>query len=179
MAAAQDTVKFTFEVPGLASKDGQALSKDLKNLTAVADAAVNGSKITISLTPDKKIKLTDIKDAVAKLKNEKGEALAIQLDSLKLEGRVVLTFTIDKKDDKIIAALKGVANVLDVKKVDTGFEASIKSPAGAKTMDLSKAVAKGCDLSEEKAAEILKDITWFGAKKPESKGPAKPDKKGG
>lgn len=132
-------------------------------------------KVTVVVTGEKKLKLSDLKDAVAKLKPEKDEKFSIKLDSIKLEGRILLAFVVEKNKDKVKEAVKGVANVTDVKESGADLECVIKGPAGAKLLDLAKAVAKAVDSAEDKAADLVKDVTWTGAKKAEGTKPGAKD----
>lgn len=181
LAIAQDApVKLTVEIENLGSASGKELQKALKNLTAVQECAVQGSKLTVTLVSEKKFKLSDLKDAVAGLKPDKDSAeIKIKLDSLKLEGKLLLAFAVSKNAEKIASALKSVNNVMNVAPSGSDYEVTIKSPAGAKFMDLATAVAKACGEDEAQAADVVKNITWTGAAKPSGAAPVKqPPKKG-
>jgi acetyl-CoA carboxylase carboxyltransferase component len=105
--------------------------------------------------------------------------IAVKLDSIKLEGKVILSFAVEKNTDKVAGAIKGVGNVLSVTSSGSDYEVTIKSPGGAKLLDIATAVAKKVGADEAKAADLIKAVAWHGPQKAASKTPVKdPPKKG-
>lgn len=170
MAAAQDqTVKIQFEVENLLPQNAKTLQTQLKVVAGVNDCAVAGIRVTISVKPESTLKFSDIKGVVADLKPVKDEKIAIKYDSIKLEGKVTLSFNVTKNQDKIQQAVLSVANVERAEQKGDEYLCTIKSPGGAKLMDIVAAVAKKTESADNTAlasAALIKDVVWTGGPKP-------------
>jgi len=170
MAAAQDqTVKLQFEVENLLPANAKVLQNQIKSVAGVSECAVAGIKVTVTVKAGENLKVSDIKAAVAALKPVKDEKIAIKLDNVKLEGAVWISFSVEKNHDKIHGGLYSIATITNAKKVGDEFELQVKSPAGAKLLEICKAVAKVTECFQDKPMDCLKEVKWVGAAKPAAK----------
>jgi hypothetical protein len=170
LAAQEAPVKLKFDVQHMPSDPGgkprplepqeiRAFEAELKALPGVRDAACTPVAVTLTLQPEARLKLSEIRMAGKRtLGTETGKPVLV-FNSITLEGRVSVTLRVEKNRDQVKDALKGYGEV--VSESDETYELKLKS--GVPVLALVKAVAAKTGV-EYKVFEILKDVVWHGTK---------------
>lgn len=104
-----------------------------------------------------KAKLSEFLKVVKGIKPFADEKISPKLDSLRLLGKVILSFSVGKNKDRIEDGLKALANVESVDRKGDEYHVAIKSE-GILLNEISSAVGK-----------VIKDIAWLGGPKPAAK----------
>jgi len=149
----------------LKPEEAKAFAEELKQLAGVKDATCTESLATITMSGEGPLKMSELRAAGKKTLTYDGGKPVIVFNTIKLEGHVTLTLHVEKNPDKVKDALKEMG-WKDVKEADGTWEGVVKTP-----VDVVTVVKKVCAKTgaEYKIFEILKDITWHPAPKPEGK----------
>lgn len=170
LAALQDqTVRVEFQIENLLPCNETPLQAKLDEIDGVDEAAVSKGKVTLSVKPLAKAKLSEFLKAIKGIKPFADEKISLKIDSIKLSGKVVLSFCVEKNKDKIEGGLKGLAQVESIERKGDDYHVSIKSE-GISLNDLSTAISKATDESSGASttvySKVIKDVAWVGGPKP-------------
>ncbi len=163
-AAAQDKVQF--EIDNLIPFNQKILQGQLNEVDGVAECLVNGGQVTLAMKPNGRIKLSAILKIVNGLKPFSTEKIAFKWESVKLAGKVILSFSVDKNKDKIQDALAAVENIEKAERKGDDYHLTLKSEVALN--DVTAAVAKATEnagSSTTLMAKVVKDVVWIGSPK--------------
>jgi len=148
----------------LEPKEIRAFEAEVKGLPGVKEATCSESSVTITVDPDGRLRLSDLRAAGKKTLGTEAGKPVIVFNTVKLEGRVSITLHVEKNPEKVKEALKGFGEAL----AESGETHDLKVKSPVPVLTVVKAVAARCGV-EYKVFDILKDIVWHGT----SKGPEK------
>jgi len=169
---AQEPVKISIEVENLSKEQGDQLRSGVAGIASVAEVAVAGNKLTVSVKAEKALKLSEIEKLVTGLTQEDDKKLKILIDKIRLAGRVEITCEGDEM--KLHGALTKVSKLKDVQGKGSGGFTCTADKGGIVVADIVKALAKA---GKDDAAGNVVDILWHGPPKQVAK--PEPGKKPG
>lgn len=143
----------------LTPEEGGAFAKSLETLEAIKSATWKNPVMTVELAPGSSLKFTDIKRAGKSAALPNGGHLQVVFNSLKLQGTVTLSLSVEKNQDKVAAALKSAGKTREVAETSAGYRFTIRRGSSVPIIPLIKSVARKTGV-EYRIFRILRNITW-------------------
>jgi hypothetical protein len=132
--AADTPVKIKFEAQAtpepMNPKTYRALTHDevkdleaaIKQIPGCQDVATSASTFTVTVAPEKTVTLYELRMAVKGVQNARNTTFKIMLNSIKLDGKILLKLKVAQNQDKVKDVLKGCSGLSDVKETGDGYE---------------------------------------------------------
>jgi hypothetical protein len=169
LALQDQTVRVEFDVENLLPCNETPFQVKLDEIDGVDEVSVSKGKVKLSIKPLSKAKLSEFLKALKGVKPFGDEKISLKVDGIKLSGKVVLSFCVEKNKDRIEGGLKGLGPIEAVERKGDDYHVAVK-PEGITLSDLSSAIAKATEESTGSTttlvSKVIKDVAWLGGPKP-------------